>query len=72
MGNRKGDHLGGALCHSPSLGLAAKARGCKSVGQEGRSGITFYAPKSAKECEGMNPHTPKGTPTLGVRVLVDS
>jgi hypothetical protein len=27
---------------------------------------------SAKECEGINPHTPKGTPTLGARVLVDS
>jgi hypothetical protein len=27
---------------------------------------------SAKECEGMNLHTPKGTPTLGVGVKVDS
>jgi hypothetical protein len=32
-------------------------------------GITFHAPGSAKEYEGMNPHT-KGTPTLGVGVLM--
>jgi len=25
-----------------------------------------HAPGSARECEGLNPHTPKGTPTLGV------
>jgi len=31
-----------------------------------------HAPKSAKECEGIDLHTPKGIPTLGVRVLVDS
>ncbi len=29
-------------------------------------------PRSAKQCEGMNPHTPKGTPILGVGVSVDS
>jgi hypothetical protein len=29
-------------------------------------------PGSARECEGIDPHTPKGTPTLGVGVLVDS
>jgi hypothetical protein len=26
----------------------------------------------AGECEGMNPHPPKWTPTLGVGVLIDS
>jgi hypothetical protein len=31
----------------------------------------LHAPRSAKECEGIDPHTPKGTPTLGVGVLVD-
>jgi len=31
-----------------------------------------HALESARECEGINPHTPKGTPTLGVRVQVDS
>jgi hypothetical protein len=34
-------------------------------------GITFHAPRSARECEGMNPHTPKWTPTLGVEVPMD-
>jgi len=32
----------------------------------------LHAPKSARECEGIDPHTPKGTPTLGVGVPVDS
>jgi hypothetical protein len=27
---------------------------------------------SERKCEGMNPHTPKGTSTLGVGVPVDS
>jgi len=27
--------------------------------------------ESARECEGMNPHTPKWTPTLGVKVPMD-
>jgi hypothetical protein len=34
-------------------------------------GVTFYAPKSIERCEGMNPHTPKWAPTLGVKVLID-
>ncbi len=59
-------------CRNLSLGLATKARACKNEGQEGSMGVTFHAPKNAKECEGMNPHTPKGTPTLGVGVPVDS
>jgi hypothetical protein len=58
-------------CRNPSLGLATKARACKSVGQERSLEVTFHVPGSAKECEGMNPHTPKGTPTLGIGVLVD-
>jgi hypothetical protein len=31
----------------------------------------LHAPRSARECEGIDPHTPKGIPTLGVEVLVD-
>jgi hypothetical protein len=41
------------------------------VGQEGRSGVMPHAPKSAKECEGIGPHIPKGIPTLGVGVSMD-
>jgi hypothetical protein len=59
-------------CRSPSLGLTTKARACKSAGQEGSPGVTFHVLGSAKECEGMNLHTPKGTPTLGVGVPMDS
>jgi hypothetical protein len=49
-------------CRNPSLGLATKARVCKGAGQEGKPGVTFHAPGSVKECEGMNPHTPKELP----------
>jgi len=41
------------------------------VGQKGSSGVMCHAPRSARECEGIDLHTPKGTPTLGVGVLVD-
>jgi hypothetical protein len=53
----------GVQCRNLSLGLTIKARACKSVGQEGSLGVTFHAPGSAKECEGMNLHTLKRTPT---------
>jgi len=38
----------------------------------GQNGVMLHAPGSARECEGIDPHTPKGTPTLGVGVPVDS
>ncbi len=59
-------------CRNPNLGLATKAKACKSAGQKGSLRITFHIRGMAKECEKMNPHTPKGIPTLGVGVLVDS
>ncbi len=61
-----------ALCRNPNLGLATKARGCKVTGQEGSPGVMPHAPGSARKCEGIDPHTPKGTPTLGVGISVDS
>ncbi len=51
-------HLQHHSCRNPSLGLATKARVCKVADQEGSPGITFRALRSAKECEGMNLHTP--------------
>jgi len=57
---------------NPSIGLATKARGCKVAGQERSLGLMLHVLGSARECEGIDPHTPKGTPTLGVGVLVDS
>jgi hypothetical protein len=46
-------------CRNLSFGLATKARVYKGANEEGSPGVTSHAPKSAKECEGMNPHTPK-------------
>ncbi len=61
----------GWTCCNLNIGLTTKTRACKSAGQERSLGVTFHAPGDAKKCEQMNPHTPKGTPTLGVGVLVD-
>ncbi len=46
-------------CRNPSLGLTTEARSCKVVGQEKDPRVKSHAFESAKECEGMNPHTPK-------------
>ncbi len=51
--------------HNPSLGLTTKARACKVASQEKKLG-------NERNCEGMNPHTPKGASTLGVGVSMDS
>jgi hypothetical protein len=59
------------LCRNPSLGLATKTRDCKVTGQE-EPRSHKHAPKNTRECEGIDPHTPKGTPTLGVGVSVNS
>ncbi len=48
-------------CRYPSLGLMTKARGCKVISQKRKL-------DNEKKCEGMNPHTPKGAPTLGIGV----
>jgi len=56
---------------NPSLGLTTKAKACEGACQIWSLGVTFHAPKSARECEGMNPHTPKWIPNLGIGVLVD-
>ncbi len=58
----------GHWCRNLSLGLATKARGCKVANQEKDPGVTSHALGNAKECEGMNPHTPKWTHMLGVGV----
>jgi hypothetical protein len=67
-----GYYINGYWCRNLSLGIVTKARACKNAGQEGNLGVTFHAPGNAKEYEGMNPHTPKGTPTLGIGVPVDT
>jgi hypothetical protein len=49
-----------------------KARASKRARQKGHSRDTSYTPKNAGECERMNPHIPKATPTWGIRVPKDS
>jgi hypothetical protein len=65
-------HKTKSIFHNPNLGLVSKARACESAGQEWNQGVTLHALGSVVECEGMNPHTPKWTPTLGVRALMAS
>jgi hypothetical protein len=59
-------------CRNLSLGLVIKARAYKGTGQEWSLGVTFHAPESVGECEGMNLHTSKWAFTLGVGVPMDS
>jgi hypothetical protein len=59
-------------CRNLNLGLATKIRACKGEGQKGSPRVTFHVLGSARECEGMNPHTPKWTLTLGVGISMDS
>jgi hypothetical protein len=59
-------------CCNPNLGLATKARVCKGAGQEWSLGVTFHAPGNVGKCEGLNFHTPKWAPTLGIGVPMDS
>ncbi len=52
-----------------------RQRHCKGVGQEDPGESHHILPgvlKSVRECEGVNTHTPKATPTLGNGVPVDS
>ncbi len=57
-------------CHNPNLGLATKAKTLKGASQECNSGSHSHFQEC--ECEGMNPHTPKWTLTLGVGVPMES
>jgi hypothetical protein len=60
------------LSISQKLGFVTKARACKGAGQEWSPRVTFHVPESVGTCEGMNPHTPKWAPILGIRVPMDS
>ncbi len=57
-------------CRNPSLGFTTKARACKGAGQEEARESHLMLP-SVRECEGINPHTPKGAPILGVGIMVN-
>jgi hypothetical protein len=49
-----------------------KARVCEGASQEWVPIITFHALGNVGEHEGVNPHIPKWTPILGVKVSMDS
>jgi hypothetical protein len=52
-------------CRNPNLGLATKVKGLQDYGSRGSLGVTLYIPGSVRKCEGVNPHTPNATFTLG-------
>jgi hypothetical protein len=54
-----------------TLGLRPKQKACKCAGQKGSLRVTSHVFGSVGECEGMNLHTPKWVPTLGVGVPMD-
>ncbi len=60
------------LCRNLSFGLATKAKRLQRCGPKASPGVTSHTPGSVGKCEGVNPHTPKATPTLGDGVPVDS
>jgi hypothetical protein len=59
-------------CRNPSLGLATKAKGLQGCGPRGSPRITSHTPRSVGKCEGVSPHSPKATPTLGDGVPMES
>jgi hypothetical protein len=59
-------------CHNPNFGLATKAKGLQGCKPRENPEVTSHTPGSVGKCEGVNPHTPKATPTLGDGVPVDS
>jgi hypothetical protein len=59
-------------CYNLNFGLVTKARAYKGANQKWSQGVTFHTPWSVGECEGMNPHTPKWAPILGIRLQMDS
>jgi len=56
-----------------TLALGSRPRqGLARLWAKRKPGVTFHVPRNAKECERVNLHTPKATPTWGVRVSRDS
>ncbi len=53
------------FCRNPNLGLVTKARGYKVASQEGSTEVMSHAPGSARKCERIYPHTPKGNSHFG-------
>ncbi len=65
-------HISKNICRNPSLGLTIKVKACEDVSQKWSPKVTFHVSGSVRECERMNPHTPKWAPILGVGLPMDS
>jgi hypothetical protein len=55
-----------------ALGLRPRQKGLQGCRPRGSPWVTSHTPGSVRKCEGVNPHTPKATLTLGDGVPVDS
>jgi transposase InsO family protein len=59
----------------PKKSPGVKAKALQGCGPRRSRGVISHTPenvRSVRECEGVNTHTPKATPTLGDGVPVDS
>jgi hypothetical protein len=56
---------------NPSFGRVTKAKGLQGCGSRESPRVTSHTPGSVGKCEGVNPHTPKATPTLEDGISVD-
>jgi len=59
-------------CRNPNFRLVTKAKGLQGCGPRESLEVTSHTSGSVGKCEGVNPHTPKATPTLGNVIPVDS
>jgi hypothetical protein len=71
LGRGQGPSLVSSRCYNPSLGFATKAKGLQGFGPRRKPGSHITCSHECEKCEGMNPHTPKATPTLRDGVLMD-
>jgi len=55
----------------PRGSSGVKAKRSPRAKAKGSPGVTSHTPGNVRKCEGVNPHTPKATPTLGDGVPVD-
>jgi hypothetical protein len=53
------------LCRNPSFGLMITAKGLQGCGPRESPKVTSHTLGNVGKCEGVNPHTPKATTTLG-------
>jgi hypothetical protein len=62
----------GEIVATLALGLQPRQKGLQGCGPRRSQGDTSHTPESVRKCEGVNPHTPKATPTLGDGVPMES